>query len=124
MTMPLYRQQAAKSYCRCREEIFCFRRCSIGNLQFEIPQSVASAHVLKYYSCMNTQTKPIIVVSEPLNERTLAYLNEHAQVRQVTADEAINVIADADGLVVRTYTQVNEQLLAKAGRLKVVGRAG
>jgi len=36
----------------------------------------------------------------------------------------MGAVADADALVVRTYTQVNEALLAAAPRLKVVGRAG
>jgi phosphoglycerate dehydrogenase-like enzyme len=34
------------------------------------------------------------------------------------------VIGEADGLVVRTYTQVNDALLDQAPNLKVVGRAG
>ena len=34
------------------------------------------------------------------------------------------LLTEAQGLVVRTYTQVNEDLLAKAPHLKVVGRAG
>jgi len=33
-------------------------------------------------------------------------------------------LADAAGLVIRTYTQVDEALLAQAPKLKVVGRAG
>lgn len=33
-------------------------------------------------------------------------------------------LAEADGLIVRTYTQVNEELLAQAPTLRVVGRAG
>ncbi len=71
-----------------------------------------------------TDPQPTIVVSEPLNERSLDYLRRHGRVLQTTADQAAEVIDQADGLVVRTYTQVNEELLARAGRLKVVGRAG
>jgi phosphoglycerate dehydrogenase-like enzyme len=67
---------------------------------------------------------PVIVVSEPLNQTSLDYLRRHGQVRRVTADGAAVAVADADALVVRTYTQVNEALLNKAARLKVVGRAG
>lgn len=67
---------------------------------------------------------PIIVVSEPMDEKSLAYLAQHAEVRQATAETAIGAVADADGLVVRTYTQVNQALLDAAPRLKVVGRAG
>lgn len=71
-----------------------------------------------------SDSKPIILVTEPLNERSMAYLAEHGQVRIAKAAQAGEHIADADALVVRTYTQVNQALLAKAGRLKVVGRAG
>ena len=73
---------------------------------------------------MNQTDRPVIVVSEPLSERALDYLRLHGEVRHVKAEQAPDVIADADGLVVRTYTQVNADLLAKAPRLKVVGRAG
>jgi phosphoglycerate dehydrogenase-like enzyme len=65
-----------------------------------------------------------ILVSEPLNEESLTYLRQHGCVITCQAEEAGDHIAEADALVVRTYTQVDEALLAKATRLKVVGRAG
>ena len=65
-----------------------------------------------------------ILVTEPLNDSALEYLSDHGQVVRCRPDEAPQFIAQADALVVRTYTQVNEALLAKADRLKVVGRAG
>lgn len=72
--------------------------------------------------------KPVILVSEPLSERTLAFLREHADVHiadgQKNMPGVLAAVADADGLVVRTYTQVNAELLSHAKRLKVVGRAG
>ncbi len=70
------------------------------------------------------QNKPKVVVSETLSDRAVAYLQEHADVVRTTAEDAINVVADADGLIVRTYTQVNDALLERAPKLKVVGRAG
>ena len=72
----------------------------------------------------STETKFKVVVSEPLSDRALAYLAEHAEVVRTDAENVLDHIADADGLVVRTYTQVNDELLDRAGRLKVVGRAG
>jgi len=69
-------------------------------------------------------TKPLIVVAEPLNEKSLQYLREHAEVRQVSIDQVPDAIGQADGLIVRTYTQVSPALLDRAERLKVVGRAG
>ncbi len=68
--------------------------------------------------------KPIVVVSEPLEEHALAYLAEHAELRKIDKSEIDQHIGVADGLVVRTYTLVTPELLAKAPRLKVVGRAG
>jgi phosphoglycerate dehydrogenase-like enzyme len=65
-----------------------------------------------------------ILVSEPLNEKSLDYLRQHGRVITCQAEEAPDHIADADALLVRSYTQVNESLLAKATKLKVVGRAG
>jgi phosphoglycerate dehydrogenase-like enzyme len=73
---------------------------------------------------MSVRKLPVIVVSEPLNESSLEYLRAHGEVRTATAETAMGAVADADALVVRTYTQVNEALLAAAPRLKVVGRAG
>jgi len=78
---------------------------------------------------MNDSNRPTVVVSEPLNERTLAYLAAHAEVIRATAEQvnsgqADDALARADGMCVRTYTLVNENLLAKSPRLKVVGRAG
>jgi D-3-phosphoglycerate dehydrogenase len=66
----------------------------------------------------------VYLVSEPLNESSIEYLRAHGQVRRCEADQAPENIAGVDGLVVRTYTQVNEALLDRADRLKVVGRAG
>ena len=54
----------------------------------------------------------------------MAYLRRHGSVRVATAETAREAIADADALVVRTYTIVGEELLSRAPRLKVVGRAG
>ncbi len=67
---------------------------------------------------------PKIVVSEPLNESSVEYLREHAEVVRTDPEHVGEHIGNADGLVVRTYTQVNADLLDQAARLKVVGRAG
>ena len=67
---------------------------------------------------------PVIVVSEPLNECSVDYLRQHGQVIRCSAEEAPDRVAEADALVVRTYTQVNQDLLDRAPKLKVVGRAG
>lgn len=73
---------------------------------------------------MTAKAAPVIVVTEPLNDRTLKYLSEHGELRRVAIEDLPSQIGQADALIVRTYTQVNEELLSRAGRLKVVGRAG
>ena len=65
-----------------------------------------------------------VVVSEPLSDRAIDYLAAHAEIVRTDPDGVLEHIGDADGLVVRTYTQVNDELLGRAERLKVVGRAG
>jgi phosphoglycerate dehydrogenase-like enzyme len=73
---------------------------------------------------MRGSPRPVVVVSEPLDEGGLEFLAAHAEVRRATPETVADALADADALVVRTYTQVDEALLARAPRLKVVGRAG
>lgn len=68
--------------------------------------------------------RPVVVVSEPLNDRSVEYLESRAEVKRVSPEQAREAVREADGLVVRTYTRVDEALLAEAPRLKVVGRAG
>jgi len=73
---------------------------------------------------MHAKSKPTVVVSETLSDGALEYLAAHAEVVRTTAEGAAAAIADAEALIVRTYTQVDEALLSRASRLKVVGRAG
>ncbi len=71
-----------------------------------------------------TDGRHVIVVSEPMNEWSVEYLAEHGEVRRCTPETVGAHVADADALCVRTYTQVDDDLLAAAPKLKVVGRAG
>ncbi len=71
--------------------------------------------------------KPQIVVTEGLEKNPFAWLKENAQVIEASWKDPPKLAAalqTADGLIVRTYTQVNAALLANTPRLKVVGRAG
>jgi D-3-phosphoglycerate dehydrogenase len=70
--------------------------------------------------------KPTVLVTEGSDAKPLAWLREHADVVEINYDDPAfdQHLATADGLVVRTYTKVNAALLAKAPRLKVVGRGG
>src|SRR6056300_25416 len=42
----------------------------------------------------------------------------------LSAEELGEIIGEYDGLAIRSATKVTPELLAKAGRMKVVGRAG
>lgn len=71
--------------------------------------------------------KPKVLITERLDEVCAAWLAERAEVVWVKHDDAgamARELPTADGMVVRTYTQVDRDLLGKAPQLKVVGRAG
>ncbi len=70
--------------------------------------------------------KPLVIVTETLDARPARWLEERVQLQWCRHDqpEFPGLLARAQGLVVRTYTQVNATLLAQAPVLKVVGRAG
>jgi phosphoglycerate dehydrogenase-like enzyme len=65
----------------------------------------------------------LVVQTEALADDAERWLAERCRVRRVAGADA-SAIADADALVVRTYTRVDDALLDAAPRLRVVGRAG
>ncbi len=70
---------------------------------------------------------PRIVIAETLSEVCAKWLTERAEVCWCGPDDGESwndILAEADALIVRTYTQVTAELLAAAPKLKVVGRAG
>ncbi|MEM8781587.1 MAG: NAD(P)-dependent oxidoreductase [Planctomycetota bacterium] len=70
--------------------------------------------------------KPKVVITERLAPACAAWLAEHTEVVWHGFDRPglDAALADADGLVVRTYTRVDDALLDQAPKVKVVGRAG
>lgn len=70
--------------------------------------------------------KPLILVTEGSDPTPLAWLREQAEVREIKVDDPAfdEALRDAAGMVVRTYTKVNDALLDRAPKLKVVGRGG
>ncbi len=70
--------------------------------------------------------RPLVAVTEHLSEEASDWLAVHCEVIHASIDDArfTEASGDVQALVVRTYTQVNEALLARLPRLKVVGRAG
>ena len=75
---------------------------------------------------MTASPRPIVLVTESSDPKPLNWLREQAQVVEISGSdpEFERQLAVAEGMIVRTYTRVNDAMLAKAPRLKVVGRGG
>ncbi len=68
-----------------------------------------------------------VLVSDPLAEEGIKILKEAVQVDVRTGlshEELLSIIGDYDGLLVRSGTQVNSEVIAAGKKLKVIGRAG
>jgi D-3-phosphoglycerate dehydrogenase len=70
--------------------------------------------------------KPKVILTEHLDEDAAQWLAEQTDLRWLSHEDAgfDAALAEADGLVIRTYTIIDDALLAKAPKLRVVGRAG
>ncbi|MFA7237829.1 MAG: NAD(P)-dependent oxidoreductase [Phycisphaeraceae bacterium] len=71
--------------------------------------------------------KPKVILTEHLDDAAAQWLADQTHLVRQPHDDPVALhreLADAEGLVVRTYTLVNDALLDAAPRLKVVGRAG
>lgn len=69
---------------------------------------------------------PTFLIAETLDDEAAAWLGERGDVAWCRHDDDgfDAALAAADALIVRTYTRVDGELLGKAPRLRVVGRAG
>lgn len=67
-----------------------------------------------------------VVITETLDEQCAAWLGERCEVvwHRHDAPGLGGALKDAEALIVRTYTRVDEALLDQAPRVKVIGRAG
>ena len=72
--------------------------------------------------------KPKILISDSLSSQAVQTFEdmgcEVTVSGKLTPEELQHIIPDYDGLAVRSATKVTPELLEKASRLKVVGRAG
>lgn len=71
--------------------------------------------------------KPVVVVTEGLEKTPFDWLRENARVVEVSWKEPEKLrlaLAEADAMIVRTYTQVTDELLSHGKKLRAVGRAG
>lgn len=76
---------------------------------------------------MTTDSRHVVVIAEPLAASTLEVLGDEVQVRHVDGTDRpalLAAVAGADGLLVRSATRVDAEVLAAGSRLKVVARAG
>lgn len=74
-----------------------------------------------------TNARPLVVQTEELDPTCAAWLAERCELVACPSEDGTRfpeLLARAEGLVIRTYTKVDSALLAAAPRLKVVGRAG
>jgi phosphoglycerate dehydrogenase-like enzyme len=69
---------------------------------------------------------PTVLVTEGSDATPLRWLRDNANVIEVSSNDPSfdSHLAQAQGMVVRTYTKVNAALLDRAPNLKVVGRGG
>lgn len=70
-----------------------------------------------------------VLVSDPISEKGVELLNAHPDLTAdfkvgLSPEELLAIIGDYDALIVRSQTKVTAEVLAAAGRLKAVGRAG
>ena len=65
-----------------------------------------------------------VLVKEPIAEAGIRFLQERFEVDLDGADPLEERIGDYDAIVIRSATKLTAELLARADRLKVIGRAG
>lgn len=72
-------------------------------------------------------SRPVVLIAEELSPATVDALGPDFEVRQcdgANRSELLAAVRDADALLVRSTTQVDAEVIAKAPKLKVVARAG
>lgn len=111
----------------------CFQNRKIGEYRALQPQhSVPPRRDVRCYAvpifCRNRNVSSnfVVLITEHLAPEAKAWLRERCTVleRSHRDSEFANDLARADGLIVRTYTRVDDAMLEHAPRLKVVARAG
>ena len=68
--------------------------------------------------------KPRVLVREPIADAGIELLREHFDVDVDGDSDLAATIGDYDAIVIRSATKLTADLIAKADRLKVIGRAG
>jgi len=66
-----------------------------------------------------------VLVSDPISPKGVEILREEGFLVEERGDRDItDLIGDFDGVIVRSATKITEEVMAAAGNLKVIGRAG
>lgn len=76
---------------------------------------------------MPAGTRPVVVIAEVLAASCAEYLQNTCEVVEAAGEprsRLMGLLPDAEGLVVRSGTRVDRELMEAAPRLRVVGRAG
>lgn len=71
--------------------------------------------------------KDKVIISEGIAKEGLELLQKELEVdyrKDISREELLKIIDQYDALIVRSVTKVDEELVSKGSRLKVVGRAG
>ncbi len=73
-------------------------------------------------------SKVRVLISDPMSSQAVSVFEQRGidvvQTGKMTNEELIEMIPDFDGLAIRSASNVNEEVLKVATKLKVVGRAG
>lgn len=76
---------------------------------------------------MASNDRPVVLIADKLAQSTVDALGDSVEVRWVDGPnraELLAAVPEADALLVRSATTVDEEVLAAAPKLKIVGRAG
>ena len=69
-----------------------------------------------------------VIISDPLFEQGITLLEQKGyhvtRAWEIPKNELLNIIENYEALIVRSATKVNAELIEKAKKLKVIGRAG
>jgi len=68
-----------------------------------------------------------VLVSDFVSDKGIALLEKEVEVyynHKLSREEFLNIIGDYDAIIVRSMTQLDQEALEKAKKLKVIGRAG
>lgn len=72
-------------------------------------------------------SKPLVLIAEDLARSAIDVLGDQFEIRQVDGADRSALLAalgDADAVLIRSATRMDDEALAAAPRLKVIGRAG